>query len=44
MMDHSDTLLMAIVEWNLYDDHINVRNDGDKPATNLIPIRGNENV
>lgn len=44
MMGYSDTLLMAIVEWNLYEDYINVRNDADKPATSLIPIRANENV
>lgn len=43
-MGYNDALFLAMVEWNSYDDHINLKTDPDKPATNLIPIRANENV
>ena len=44
MMGYTDTIFMAVIEWNSYDDHINIRTDPDKLAANLIPIRANENV
>lgn len=40
----TDYPYMALIEWNSFDDYINVKYDGDKQSYPLVPIRSNENV